>query len=385
MITVDSRAEWRQYDKPEPEFGAPQHALLEAIPNFREIELHMISCSRKHLPAPEKLAPNVWFHNLVVPQIGWLRTGYQGCIRAVRKKLKTLRPDIVHGQGTERECGICAALSGFPNVITIHGNMRAIARAMNARIGSFHWCTALVEDFALKRTAGVLCNSRHTENLVKNRASRTWRVPNSLRREFFSPATAEAKRPTKALPLNVGTIAELKQPLKLLDLAGEWHQKGWDFELCFVGPYGSNPAYVGEFLECLKRAEKAGYARYLGPKSPAALVDLFDRSHALIHVSREESFGLVVAEALVRNLKVFAFNVGGITDIVTGVNGVEMLELNDWGGLSQALVNWIKAASPRLENASSVMAKRYHPVAIVQEHLKVYREVLATVAPDARK
>ena len=48
------------------------------------------------------------------PKIGWLRTLYQGCVRATRRKLREIQPDIVHGQGTERDCAIGAVLSGFP-------------------------------------------------------------------------------------------------------------------------------------------------------------------------------------------------------------------------------------------------------------------------------
>jgi hypothetical protein len=51
-----------------------------------------------------------------------------GCIRATRRRLRTLQPDLVHGQGTERDCALSAIFSGFPNVVTIHGNMAELAR-----------------------------------------------------------------------------------------------------------------------------------------------------------------------------------------------------------------------------------------------------------------
>ncbi len=95
-----------------------------------------------------------------------MRTGYQGCIRAVRKKLKEIRPDIVHGQGTERDCAISAVLSGLPNVLTIHGNMNAIANC-TCPIGSFHWLAARLEDFTLSRTDGIICISDYVKNLVR--------------------------------------------------------------------------------------------------------------------------------------------------------------------------------------------------------------------------
>ena len=79
-----------------------------------EVELHVVSCIRRPVNAPARLAPNIFFHSLCVPKIGWLRTGYQGCIRAVRKKLKVIQPEIVHGQGTELDCALEAVFSGRP-------------------------------------------------------------------------------------------------------------------------------------------------------------------------------------------------------------------------------------------------------------------------------
>src|SRR5205823_257675 len=104
--------------------------------------------------SPAKLAENIWYWGLHVPKRGWLRSGYQGCIRAVRKKLKEIQPDIVHGQGTERDCALSAVLSGFPNVVTLHGNMAELARLLRARFGSYGWLAARLETFTLKRAGG---------------------------------------------------------------------------------------------------------------------------------------------------------------------------------------------------------------------------------------
>src|SRR5439155_13329895 len=135
----------------------------------------VISCTQQPMASPQRLADNIWFHSLHVPKLGWLRTGYQGCIRAVRKRLKAIKPDIVHGQGTERDCGLSAIFSGFPNVVTIHGNMSELARLFRRPIASYDWLAARLEAFTLKRTAGVFCNSEYTERLVKPRSRRTWR------------------------------------------------------------------------------------------------------------------------------------------------------------------------------------------------------------------
>jgi hypothetical protein len=132
---------------------------------IKEIELHVLSCTQQPMQSPEKLADNIWFHSLHVPKIGWLRTLYQGCIRATRKKIREINPDLVHGHGTERNCAISAALSGYPNLVTVHGNMAQIARMNHARIGSFQWLAARLENFTLATDARrVLCNSAVTRN-----------------------------------------------------------------------------------------------------------------------------------------------------------------------------------------------------------------------------
>src|SRR5438552_15091755 len=100
QLTTDNRQPFREYAKPDPYFGTAPEALLHGFAAMSDLEVHVVSCIQQPVRAPEKLAENIWFHSLHVPRWGWLRTGYLGCIRAVRKKVKEIRPDLVHAQGT---------------------------------------------------------------------------------------------------------------------------------------------------------------------------------------------------------------------------------------------------------------------------------------------
>src|SRR5665213_3055116 len=93
IITAEIREHKKDYADPKPGFGTPLEALLPAFAALPDIEVHFISC-----------------------------------IRPTRKLLRKIQPDIVHGHGTEHNNALCAVFSGFPNVITLHGNMRSIAR-----------------------------------------------------------------------------------------------------------------------------------------------------------------------------------------------------------------------------------------------------------------
>src|SRR5262249_22003045 len=126
ILTTDNREHFKTYHEAAPNFGTAPEALLQGMEPMSGLEVHIVSCIRQVVNAPEKLAPNIWFHSLHVPRIGWTATAFQGCVRAARRKLNEIKPDIVHGQGTERDCAVSAIFSGFKNVVTIHGNMREL-------------------------------------------------------------------------------------------------------------------------------------------------------------------------------------------------------------------------------------------------------------------
>ncbi len=372
VITTDNRGQFQEYEKEMPWFGMAPEALLSGFASLPELEVHVVSCIRHPVKAPEKLADNIWFHSLYVPRIGWMRTGYAGCLRAVRRRLKLIRPDLVHGQGTEGEQSICAVLSGYPNVVTLLGIMREISKVVQVRFGSYYWAASLLESFALRRTAGVLCNSRYTEAMVRHRCRKTWLVPNAIRTPFFLRPLPTV-RPAKCVLLNVGTVFPLKRQNELLDIAEQLHAEGLPFELHFLGEASNKDPYATRFLD---RVKNRSYLFYHGFKSMDEVIAQYDCSTALVHVSAVESFGLAVAEALSRNLKFFGFKSGGVLDIATGVEGAELFADGDWPALKASVARWIRSGFPRPETAARLMRERFHPDEIAHQHLAVYREVL---------
>jgi len=376
QLTTDGRQLLNDFSSPKPALGTAPQALMQGFAVLPEVEVHVVSCLQQSVHSPAKLAENVWFHSLHVPKIGWLRTGYQGCVRTVRRKLRQLQPDVVHGQGTERDCAWCAVWSGYPNVVTLHGNMSEMARVFGARPGSFAWCAKVLENLTLRRTRGVFCNSQFTENLVRRRARTTWHVPNAVREEFFAPS----RRPGSLSPpvlVNIGVITPNKRQLELVELADRLHARGLKFELRFLGHADTGDAYANQFLAAVKADARRSYVSYHGLKLDRELVDGYDHGTALVHFPKVETFGLVVAEALCRGLKVFAARTGGLVDIMQGVESAEHFASDDIAGLETAIARWLRdgALMPG-QSAGAVMQERYHPVAVARRHLEIYREVL---------
>ena len=374
ILTTDKRDHERDYENPTPGFGTAPEALLQGFELLSDVEVYVVSCVHRPIASPAKIGKNIFYHSIVVPKLGWMRSLYFGCSRAARNILREINPDIVHGQGTELDCGLNAVRSGFPNVITIHGNMKAIAEVYRARLGSFFWLAGKLETPALKKTAGVFCNSAYTENLVSTRAKKNWRVPNALRLDFFSPLP-EPKINSVPVLLNVGMMEARKRQREILAVARRLHERGLKFQLQFIG-HRADTEYAKKFLAELAEAERAGYARHIGKLGTQQIIAAMDAADALIHFPSEEAFGLVTAEALARNLKFFGAAVGGGKEIASGAEGAELFPANDFTGLENAITRWLSAGAPRPQNAAVVMRGRYHPEVVARRHLEIYREVL---------
>lgn len=375
MITTEERDTHSRFEEPGPCFGVAPSSLLEGLKHCPDLEVHVITCVRQPVAMPETIANNIFCHAVMVPRWGFLRTAYLPCIIRIRRLLRRIRPCLVHGQGTERYCALAAVWSGYPNLVTLHGNMAELSHSGNAPVGSYLWLAARLEDIALKRAQGVLCNSRHTEKMVRPRTKQTWLVPNAVREVFFSRGSLDTPRsPTRLL--NVGSVCENKQQLELMRVARTLWQRGLDFRVDFVGTTDTRTGYGQRFEAEAAQAEQEGFAHYVGSKGAEELVSYFDAAGALVHTPVSESFGLVVAEALARNLKLFGFRVGGIPDVAEGAADAVLIQPNDWAGLTDAIAAWLKSGSPRPAATLDLMRTRYHHDAVAQQHEQIYRSIL---------
>jgi len=374
LLTTDNREPFRQYDRPEPWFGTAPEALLQGLAQVPELEVHVVSCTQQPMRSPEKLAPNIWFHSLWVPKIGWLRTGYLGCIRAVRRKLRQLQPHIVHGQGTERDCAISAVFSGYPAVVTVHGNMRLIARVNRAPPFSFQWFAALLEGPTLRRARGVVCITRYTQEAVRRWARKTWVVPNAVDSAFFRIDPAPVDPP---LLLCLGNIQVRKNQLTLIraldGLAGKR-----TFRLLFLGQAERGTAFAEEFFKLL---ETRPWCRYGGLADRAAVRQHLQAATLLVLPSLEDNCPMAVLEAMAAGVPVVATKVGGVPDLIEdGVTGL-FCDPHDPASMRQAVERLLADGALRaalVARARAVARDRFHPERIARRHLEIYREVLSS-------
>ncbi len=373
LLTTDNREHHRRYDLAEPYFGTAPEALLQGFSAIPELEVHVVACTQRPMKSPDKLADNIWFHSLLVPKIGWLRTGYQGCIRATKKFLRKLKPDLVHGQGTERDCSISAVFSGFPNVITIHGNMRLIAAVNGAPPLSFEWLAARLETLTILRTDGVVCITNYTQSAVRDLTDKTWVLPNAVDASFFD-VKREAQPESEILC--VGYISHRKNQnafIRALDPLAERMK----LKVTFLGHASSQDRYSAQFFDLIK---SRSWCRHAGFADRNTLKRRLACASLLAMPSLEENCPMVLLEAMAAGVPVVAAKVGGVPDLIKrDINGI-LCDPNNAESMRSAIAyafensNRIRAM---VETAKSQARERYHPRIIAARHEEIYCEVLS--------
>ena len=316
LLTTDNRENDREYSRAEPSFGTAPEALLQGFSGIGDIEIHVLCCLKKEVLAPERLADNIFYHPVVVPSIGWLKTGYFGCIRGVRKKLGEIKPDVVHGQGTERDCAISAAFSGFPNVVTLHGNMRLVAKLASAKPWTYLGLTAALEKLVLCKTDGIVCISTYTQANVQDLNPCTWIVPNAVDPSFFE---IERRPVNPPIVLCVGLVGPRKNQTAFIEAVAPLRARR-DFRVVFLGKAPSSNNYTESFLNLVRQYPWIDHAGFIGRES---LREELAKASLLALPSLEDNCPMVILEASAAGVPIVASRVGGVPDLIEHeVNGL---------------------------------------------------------------
>ena len=374
FITTDNREDTRDYSPEKPWFGTAPQALLDGFANFPDdIEIHVLSCARKRLASPINLAPNIFFHSVYVPAWAWLKTLYLGNIIAVRRCLKKIKPDLVHGQGTERDCAWCAVFSGYPNLITIHGNMRRLAKLSRASLWSFIRITAALEHIAIRLCGGVICISNHTKNTVCNLAKRTWVIPNAVNLHFIR----NGLRTNHFTPiiLMIGDLIPNKNQLAFLN-AIESIQTQYRFIVRIFGKIDQTTSYTQKIL---KFTESHPWCECHHFTSREKIREHMVVASMLAMPSIEENSPMAVIEGMAMGLPVVASRVGGIPELVIDHESGILFDPLDQESIRKAVKNLLddEKLAQNLSNAAFRKIEVAHfPEQVAKKHIEIYENFL---------
>ncbi len=349
------------------------HNVLSGLRDRNDIEVEVVYGRGR--PEPEEARRDgcltyvpVPYRTLPLPGIGG---PYASRLLALLRHLRKSKPDVVHAQGTEREAGMVAALSGIPALLTLHGNFRSIARLSHARPFSYPWINARLESFILPRIEGVLCISRYTQELVKPLNPRTWLLPNPSAPAFF----AVDRRPLPGRIVCLGMIEERKNQILLMEACDRLAADGVPMELHYWGPIHPERDYDRRFLEGVAARP---WAAYPGNSRLEEIPSILAQASLLVLPSLEDNCPMVIIEAMAAGLPVVASDVGGIPDLVEHGRTGLLFPSNDAAALAAAIRTILSDEST--SHAFSLAAKqeaenRFRPSSVAAAHVRIYQEI----------
>jgi L-malate glycosyltransferase len=150
------------------------------------------------------------------------------------------------------------------------------------------------------------------------------------------------------------------------------------FELIFLGDVGKAAPYDVEFTRLV--AERP-WCTHVGFAGRAELKAQLAQANLLALPTLEDNCPMVVLEAMAAGVPVLAARVGGVPDLVTEGETGYLCDPHDaasmCAGAEKALHN--PAAAGEIARVAKAQAReRFHPRAVAQQHLDIYRHVLAS-------
>lgn len=281
--------------------------------------------------------------------------------------------DLVHF--TDIYIGVHAGLFPAPRVTTVH-DMIPLEYARWRKKGGLRWRAAFTRAMrALDRSDIVMTPSEHTKReLLKatDIAPERIRPVPILVPEEFAPAAVERQRATI---LSVGTTAEYKNIPVLLHALARPELKG--ARLVRVG----NPLDL-KLPALVRKLGLEDRIEDLGPISDERLIGLMRTATVLAQPSRDEGFGMPVAEAMACGLPVVASDSGALPEVMGRAGKIIPFRKHDAGpadlddalDFAQAVAGVLESAEQRREmcEAGLLEAGRFRAGPVREQLLAAY-------------
>ncbi len=359
---------------------------LNLLRGFRELgsaEIHVVVVTSEVRKTVAGEGPLGVVHRLPRPKGSGSSSFFLWRRRLILQELKRIKPDIVHGQGTEQEYGITAVTAPYPHVVTFHGIMHRVQAVVPPPLFSLNHVSRWAEKLVLRWARDFICISRSVEQFIRARHSsaRCHLVPNAVTPCFFS-VKREPKDNRAYDLLFVGTVYRLKGLLNLVEaLPLVQSEVGASVRLRVIGPMGGGRAGANYLHLIQSRARGSGMdgqIDWLGVQSAESVANALSQTDLLVLPSYEETFSMCVAEAMAAGVPVVASRVGGVPYLVEeGVTGL-LVPPGNVPDLAKAISTLLSNAQLRERMGLAARAKaqaEYAPRVVAEKTMAVYEAI----------
>lgn len=357
-----------------------------ALARHTDVELHVVS-HEKRFPRDYRFeAGGVHYHYLHAPypRIPRPVALYQLDRWKYYRELDAIKPDIVHGQGTENLFSYIAVTSGYPAVISVQaiishlfGQYRRISRRYFE-----HAIVQYIERYTIRRARHVIMKAPFVESFVRslNPDAQLYLLENIIHEAYF----AVERKPghLRNAIVFVGTLINTKG---VEELVGAFHALAPEFgslELHLVG--AGTHAYVDSVLKpMIASGPGAGRVTLHGQLPAERIAALFDASSMLVLPSYSDTSPNVIAEALVAGVPVIGTEVGGIPYMIEHERTGLLVPVRDVGALAAAMRRYLlneRLAEDHARLGRERARARYGDERFVRSLMAIYDQVLSSGA-----
>ena len=328
------------------------------------------------------MRPRAWPFN------GW-RTGrivdlYAFERGGLERAMRSAQPDVVHAHWAY-EFAWAALRSGLPHVVTCHDSPFVIARFYKGfKLGGYRWLRAFMAWHVLRKAHRVTTVSPYmVEQIQTLCAVPVQVVPNPISTEVQAPQRPTTARLPRVLVSSNGW--DMRKNSKVAMTAfSEWAAGRSEAELHL---YGQGFEEGGPACSWWKQQGLRGTAHFHGPTLHSKFLAGMAACDVLLHGSLEESFGMVVAEAMASGLVVIAGQNSGAVPWVVGSDGL-LVDVRDTAAIAQALAT-LERDPKQLrsfgERGRRAALSRFGSDTVVSAYLRQYEAAILCGSPETRR
>jgi glycosyltransferase involved in cell wall biosynthesis len=365
------------FPKSEKRAFSCNQVLAESMASIQGFQVNVITSSRQFRDTRIIRDGNLNVTYFVTPPKANMFTLFQYTKWRILKRIEKIKPDIVHGIGTEHLWPYIAVSSSYPSVITMHGIMSEVKK--NIKIPSFSrlriFCQ--LERYVLKRAKHLIAISPYVESVVRPQTKAAiYPVENATHNFFF------AAKPNPLLSRNILFVGNLSERKSVLDLLIAYKElcleDNLEYRLILVGPKNKN-RYSQRVQHYLHEHKLEAKVKIKGFLLPQELMKEYENAAFLVLPSVQETAPGVVTEAMSVGIPVIATRLKGIEHMVIDGKSGSLFPAHDISALKQQMRVLIE--NPRLRNdmgklGRSIAVRRWYPGIITERTLEVYRTVL---------
>ena len=281
--------------------------------------------------------------------------------------------DIINAQWSY-EFALAAIASGIPTLVTLHDHALTI---LKYQFDPYRLTRLLMNNLVLKKAKYLSVNSEYLYKLLsktnKDKAKIIHNFNNDELEKYFKEIPQKLNY-IVSVSNGFGKLKNIKNGLRAFKIVKQ-KLKDIEYHLVGVGMEPNGPAY-----DYAKDNELLEGVTFLGVLSFAEVIDEITKASIFLHPSREESFGMVVLEAMVLGtLVIGGENSGNIPYLLNNGKAGVLCDINSPTEIADVIINLFNNVDLRNKlrrNAFEFARLNFSENYIISRYISHYKSIL---------